>query len=190
MASSEAFIAAIAPLVQSRGYKGSGSTLRKVEGDVVFVVNFQRSRDGAHFFVNLGGQPTRIPDEGNDYPNHRTLTEYKCVFRDRVGKEWPRALSSRDTMALRGELDRALVAFEKKILCLSDSIRSEPASATLNALPFGCTSSRAALHLARLSKAMGEPAKCRSFVELGLSAAGSGATGLIEDLRKLGSDLP
>jgi hypothetical protein len=160
--------------------------LRKVDGDSIFVVNFQRSRDGVHFFINLGGQPTQIPDEANGDPNPSSLKEYQCVFRRRVGKGWPKALGPQDILAIRVELDDGLSVFEVAIRAIGERIRSEEAAKLLDGrLPFGCTAGRAALHLARLAAALGEHEKCRVFAELGLSRAGPGAIVLSSDLRKL-----
>lgn len=47
----------LVPSLRTIGFRGSGQTYRKTEGDFVFVVNFQGSRSGDEFYVNLGAQP-------------------------------------------------------------------------------------------------------------------------------------
>jgi hypothetical protein len=185
MASKDQFAAHLTPILRARNYKGSGATLRKVEGDCVFVVNFQLSRNSEEFFINLGGQPLAIPDEGDDKPNQKQLKEYGCVFRERVGKEWPRALKPESIFELRARLDRSVAAFEGKLAGVAERVRSEAPAALLKKLPFGSPPARGALHLARLSQALGDSARCRSYVEIGLELAGPRATILIAELRKL-----
>lgn len=181
----DTFLASLVPLVRSRGYKGSGSTFRKHEGDTLFVVNFQRSTDGEHFFINLGGQPTRIPDEGSRAPNPKTLKVYECVFSTRVGSRWTRTLRSEELMDARAELGQSLANFEFTVLTVAEQIPRGPAADLLSALPFGCTSARGALHLARLSTLLGEYDKCRAFVQLGLTMAGPHAGGFVAELKKV-----
>lgn len=55
----------IAPILRSRGFKGSGQNYRKEEDAFLFVINFQASRSGGCVFVNLGAQPTFVPAEGD-----------------------------------------------------------------------------------------------------------------------------
>jgi len=55
----------LAPALRAAGFRGSGQNYRKADGDFVLVINFQGSRSGDKFYVNLGAQPTFIPAEGD-----------------------------------------------------------------------------------------------------------------------------
>jgi hypothetical protein len=189
MTASESVGTDLVPQLRAEGFSGSGATYRKLENEVLFVVNFQRSRDGSRFFINLGGQPTCIPDEGRDYPNPRTLKEYECVFRERVGTDWSRLPTPSERVTVRAELQIALARFRETVLSVPRRVRMEAAEELLHSLPFGCTAPRAALHLARWSKAHGDPLKTQSFVELGMRLAGTGATILVAELQSVRSEV-
>ena len=77
----------VGPTLRALGFRGSGQNYRKQEGDFIFVINFQGSRWGDRFYVNLGAQPIFIPAEGD--ADLTKLKEYECVLRRRVGNEWP-----------------------------------------------------------------------------------------------------
>jgi hypothetical protein len=187
MAATETFVADLKPLLRSRGYKGAGSTFRKLAGDSLFVVNFQRSRDGVHFYINLGGQPMLIDDVGCFEKDRRTLLESECVFRTRVGERWPRALGAQELMTVRTQLDERLATFERQVSSLGDAIRSQDPEELLRSLPFGGGTPEGALHLARLCKVLGERDTCREYVRLGRSLAGPNNLVLLAKLRALES---
>src|SRR6185436_15452235 len=95
--------------MRALGFRGSGQNYRKTEGDFVFVVNFQGSRSGDKFYVNLGAQPVYIPAEGN--ADLAKLKEYECMLRQRVGKEWPWQMSDQLFASLVVEITSAQAAF-------------------------------------------------------------------------------
>jgi hypothetical protein len=54
------------------------------------------------FYVNLGAQPTFIPAEGD--ASLKTVKEYECILRRRVGSEWPAELSDAQFASFLDEL--------------------------------------------------------------------------------------
>ncbi len=102
-------------MIRAWGYQGSGQNYRRHAGDVIFVINFQKSRSGDYFFVNFGGQPTEIPDEGENEPNAKTLKEYECVFRHRLRGEWSVCVSPAQIDALLADVDATRRTFERKV---------------------------------------------------------------------------
>jgi hypothetical protein len=85
------------------GFRGSGQNYRKVDGDFVFVINFQGSRWGDNFYVNLGAQPVFVPAEGK--ADLTKLKEYECILRRRVGRDWPSVMSDEMLASLEAEID-------------------------------------------------------------------------------------
>ena len=121
--SMKAVLQELASPIRGWGYRGSGQNYRRVVGDIIFVINFQKSRWGDRFYVNLGGQPNVIPDEGERDPDPKTLKEYECVFRHRLPGDWNIAISTPETVSLTAALDAARHTFESKVMeeCASSS---------------------------------------------------------------------
>ena len=71
------------PILRAEGFRGSGSTLRRVIEPVVHVFNVQASSDGKMCYLNLGAHLTFLPMPGGGMPDAMNLKEYECVFRDR-----------------------------------------------------------------------------------------------------------
>jgi hypothetical protein len=169
--------------LRERGFRGSGSTFRKVEGDFVFVINFQRSRWGDAFFVNLGAQPTFIPAEGN--APLKTLKEHECIWRRRVGSEWPAELSNERFASFVEELTATQRAFFDHATTFRSAVTTETPETLLDRFGAGATRARAALHLARAALALKHPEVACGLATRGLDLAGDGATILLAELREL-----
>ncbi|MCA9176166.1 MAG: DUF4304 domain-containing protein [Planctomycetales bacterium] len=71
------------PILRSEGFRGSGNTLRRVNGPVIHVFNVQGSSGGASCYLNLGAHLTFLRTPGGREPDSQQLKEYECVFRDR-----------------------------------------------------------------------------------------------------------
>jgi hypothetical protein len=84
--------------LRMEGFRGSGQDFRKHEDDFIFLVNFQRSKWGNEFFVNLGAQPDFIPLDFN--ADWATLKEYDCCFQRRVGGTWKMEPTEAEASAL------------------------------------------------------------------------------------------
>ena len=156
-------------VLRELGFRGSGQNYRKVEDDFVFVVNFQRSRSGDSFYVNLGAQPTFIPAEGD--AALKTLKEYECVWRRRVGTKWPQQLSDSQFQSFVDELVTSQHAFFDHAKSFRTAVATEPPEALLTKFSAGSTRGRAALHLARAALALEHSAVARELATLGLSLA-------------------
>lgn len=72
------------PALRSAGFKGSGSTLRRVNGPVLHVFNVQGGSSGREFFINLGATLTSLEMQGVTPASAGTAKEYACVFRQRI----------------------------------------------------------------------------------------------------------
>jgi hypothetical protein len=174
----------IAPSLRALGFRGSGQYFRKVEGDFIFVVNFQGSRWGDVFYVNLGAQPLFIPAEGNANPDPKKLKEYECILRRRVGDQWRWEIFGAKLSMLEAELIATLNDFFGHAQSLRESIAVASPKTLIREFSSGTTDARAALHLARASLALGHPEKAIALATRGIELAGELASGLRAELKK------
>ena len=72
------------PLLRAEGFRGSGTTLRRVSEPVVEVFNVQASSGGNRCYLNLGVHLTFLPAEGGQVVEPGELKESHCAFRTRV----------------------------------------------------------------------------------------------------------
>ena len=181
---------ALAGPIREWGYRGSGQNYRRVVDDIIFVINIQKSRDGDHFFVNMGGQPTAIDDDADRAPNPRTAKEYECVFRQRLSGRWQRVLSADEIVALTRALDDARRDFERSVLEVRELSREGRAQELFDRRRNMGTGARATLVLARLLAADGHSAGARELAEHAIVGAGDGAVGLRYAAERLLASLP
>ena len=72
------------PELRGIGFKGSGTTLRRINEPVIHVVNIQGSSSFETCYVNLGAHLTFLPTEGGGSFIPNKIKEYECSFRKRV----------------------------------------------------------------------------------------------------------
>jgi len=151
------------------GFRGSGQNFRKHEDDFIFVVNFQGSKWGGKFFVNLGAQPDFIPIDFA--PDLATLKEYECCFRRRVGAAWKWEPSESEAAALEAELVATQRDFFALALTTPASVAVDPPAvlvATYQEWLCG-TAVRTVLYLARTAAALGLREQTRALADHGLA---------------------
>jgi len=173
----------LASPLRSNAFRGSGQNFRKTEGDFILVVNFQISRTGSSFFINLGAQPVFIPAEGNADPNK--LKEYECVLRRRVGGEYPLEMPNGQLKELEEYLILTMKDFFGHAQTIRSAIASDPPEALLQDFSSGNTLARAALHIARACLALGYCEKASSIANLGLEQASEKAIILKTELNSI-----
>lgn len=166
-------------------FKGARQNFRKVEGDFIFVINFQKSRWGDEFFINLGAQPVVIPTEGEYMPDPKKLKEYECVLRTRVGSLYCWTMNEDEIEELLAKLDAAQKDFFGQAQKLRVAIETDPLELLLRDFSFGTTKERASLHLARACIALGQVEKAMQFVNLGLELASDQASTLRAQLKSV-----
>lgn len=166
----------IAPILRSAGHRGSGRTYRRKEGAFIFVTNFQASRTGDRLFVNLGAQPVFIPAECD--ADLAKLKEYECIFRTRVGVDWPRDMSELEFQAFQEQVLEAQKEFFGHFERLAEALQAStsPGALVNSYAAISSTPARAALNLARAAAKLGHPAIARELVSLGFELATEGAT--------------
>lgn len=72
------------PHLRAQGYRGSGTTLRRIAEPAVEVFNVQASSDGSRCYFNLGLHLTFLPAAGGQIVVPNELTESQCAFRSRI----------------------------------------------------------------------------------------------------------
>lgn len=173
----------IAPKMRKLGFKGSGQNFRREEGDFIFLVNFQGSLGGERFYINLGAQPTFVPAEG--YADLKSLKEYECVFRRRVGRDWFWAIPEQDIPELVAEIEKISSEFFGQAQTLRDALAHDGVRELLGKFNSGVANARATLHLARGAQNLGLYEIAIELASHGLTVAGERAVSLISDLRKV-----
>lgn len=176
----------VAPSLRALGFQGSGQNYRKREGDFVFVINFQGSRWGDNFYVNLGAQPIFIPSEGG--ADLAKLKEYECVLRRRVGNDWPWQMSDQLLASLEAEIAAVQTVFFGNAQTLRNALATDSPDELVRKFSSGTTQARATLHLARAAVHLGHVETARRLVDRGLELADDGATGLRAELRRVLQD--
>jgi len=173
----------IAPVVRALDFRGSGQNYRKVDGYFVFVINFQGSKYGDDFFINLGAQPTFIPAEGDC--DLSKIKEYECVFRRRVGESWPWEMDDHAFEILKADLIKAQGLFFSHVKTLPDSIKTNTANELIVKFSFSTTNARSSLHLARSAAYFGCFDMANELVNIGLELAGEKAVILRKELKQV-----
>ena len=162
----------VAILLRAAGFKGSGQTFRKVEGEWIVVVNIQGSKWGDTFFVNLAAHPLVIPTINDDPVDIKKVKEYDCLFRTRVGDRWSWSLGGSERSGLVSQIDSAATDLSNRAQGLRAAVASQPADMLVKNFTIGQTDAFSSLHLARAALAFGNVQKARAVAEWGLEAAG------------------
>lgn len=191
------------PLLRANGFKGSGTTFRRVAGERLDVVNVQGSMYGGQCCVNLATHFLFLPSEGGGgITDPKKYLESHCAFRDRLheaaeGDHWWTYgktdaesevsvaclvdLYSRRGGLFFGEFEPFPDVFERIVPGRLDA-------GDLTGMPTRGSVLRAALLLARVMLHLGRREKCREFAEIGLRHLGRavGLKGELEQLRDAG----
>lgn len=170
----------LAPALRAIGFRGSGQNFRKIEGDFVFVINFQGSRRGDNFFVNLGAQPTFVPAEGD--ANLERLKEYECILRRRVGNAWDWEMSGERVAALEADILSTQKEFFGNAQTMREALSVDSPETLIRKFCSGTTEARATLHLARAALALGYPRKAIDLAKRRIERAAN-ASILISELK-------
>jgi Domain of unknown function (DUF4304) len=112
------------PALRATGFRGSGTTLRRIDVPVVHVFNVQGGSAGNEFFVNLGATLTNLQMHGVTPTSACTLKEYQCVFRERVdppaqpNRAWPYPHSDAEAEQTLNDLSTQYAAIAEPWLAL------------------------------------------------------------------------
>ncbi|KAF0176807.1 MAG: hypothetical protein FD161_2751 [Limisphaerales bacterium] len=176
-----------APVLKADGFTGSGSTYRRVAGDVIHVVALQGSASGGKCCVCLGIHLSFLPGQGSlTPPDPKMIEESDCEFRTRLALPgqsdawWPYGATEQEAResaeSIRALYQQVGAPFFRRFSTFPDDfIRvTPPMLAVEGELPFppGCTFVRLALALARIAQRVGRIEDARQFAEVGLARVG------------------
>jgi hypothetical protein len=187
------------PLLRLEGFKGSGTTFRRIKGDVIHIINIQASRSGGRCCVNLGLHYSFLPTAGGGTASDpKMLREYECAFRERLsaaGRQdqwWTYGATDAESEAsVAGLIEMYLrrgqpffQEFEPFPDVFEKITPAELDSGDFSKFPTAMTLVSAALTLARIMNHLHRFAECRQFAEVGLRHLGH-AAGLKSELERL-----
>ena len=180
------------PVLRREGFKGSGATLRRIDGPLVHVFNVQGSKGGSHGYLNLGVQLDFL-----DSAPPRTLDkvlEYECAFRERLHStpdrgDWDYGASAADCEAAA---HAAVTAWETRGRPWFARLSRWPADFAARVGTFDPHEAHAAhgLLMARIARQLGDTARARAIAEAALARTPERASGLRADLGQLLAELP
>jgi len=172
------------PILREAGFKGSGSTLRRVSVPVVHVFNVQASSSGSRCFVNLGVHLTFLPPEGGQVVEPADLTESHCAFRQRLGEDW--AYGSTDEQA-EASINQLVKAWQEGGASYFDRYSGFPESffALVHEANANQINPKQGLTLARIALEIGSRARAAELAEASLSRSPAMASGLRFSLKQV-----
>jgi hypothetical protein len=181
------------PHLESDGFKGSGKNFRRVSGGWIHAINVQTNKYGGSFAINFGIHPECVPADFQSDP--KKIREVDCEFRCRLSEigsdQW---WTYENTQA---SMDAAVALATDVYLRIGQPFLAQfsgpdcPLAALTPAdlglisnYGFSTSDLRAALVLARLYKAGGNPELARQFAEWGLANLGN-ATALKQPFEQI-----
>ena len=108
------FSKVVEPQLRGLGFKGSRRNFRRVQGEVVHILNVQGSSSGERCYVNLGVHLSFLPSAGTGTSDLKKLKEYDCAFRSRLDPQphfslgWPYGATPEQTERIVHLLSNAI----------------------------------------------------------------------------------
>ncbi len=180
----------VVSLLRSQGFRGSGTTFRRIAGPLVHIVNVQASRDGKCCYINLAAHLAFLPAAGGASVPPPRLLESHCVFRSRVHPRphfqfgWPYGplttvmpLLVPEVTNQAGAFFTALGTFPDSFLVVSPK-HFQPGVASLPVLPILSLTGVLPYTFALIHQHLGNRAVARGFAEVGLAQSPITATSL------------
>ena len=177
----------LSPKLRGIGFKGSGQNFRRINNEVVNIVNIQVHRYGGSCAVNLGLHLTFLPMSSNTaLLNLEKINEYDCEFRTRLAPnnksdywwKYDGLLRSPENQARH--LINSYFKYGEPLFTDFDSLEKIAAMFTIDDFMrkdclyvFGhVTLQRGALTMARIHRHLGNMSKARKFAIFGLQNLG------------------
>lgn len=186
------------PLLRSEGFRGSGTTFRRMNGDRFDIINIQGSRYGGQCCLNLAVHFSFLPSlGGSQSADPKKLKDTDCAFRIRLGEStegrwWCYGSTDGETessVASLIELYKSNGAaffsrFEPFPEVFEKITPDEIDAGDLSQMPASYTQVFSAITMARIMKHIGKIDRCRAFADVGLRNLGK-ASGLKTELQTL-----
>jgi len=170
------------PVLRKAGFRGSGSTLRRVNEPLIYVVNVQGSSGGNRCYLNLGAHLSFLPS-ANVSKEPDKLLEYECAFRSRISPPEGQAFGwSYGTSEQEAETNASLVveAWATEGTAFFERFKAYPDSFTELVAEFQPEHAHPAecLLMARIAAHLGETDRAIAIATSGLGRVGEKAVGL------------
>ena len=177
----------LSPKLREIGFKGSGQNFRRINNEIVNIVNIQVNRYGGGCAVNLGLHLSFLPMSSNTVlPNLENIKENDCEFRTRLApKNKPDYWWIYDGILISPEkkarhLFNTYFKYGEPVFKKYDSVENIAAMFTIDDFKkkdslyvFGyITLQRGALTMARIHIHLGNMEKAREFANFGLQNIG------------------
>jgi len=81
--------AGLYPTLRAQGFRGSGTTLRRLPEPIVHVFHFQGSANADRYYLNLGAHLSFLPPEGGLQVPCAKFDDAHCIFRARIDPPAP-----------------------------------------------------------------------------------------------------
>lgn len=150
----------LARALRADGFRGSGQTYRRTDEHIIVIVNVQKSRWDARFYVNLGAEPRRTTDVAR-------LHHYDCLLRRRVGDDWPVDLADAGLAEVIARVRADAWAFVAWVERLRNAVATEPVE---RAVAMFATDARqradTARWLAEVATRFGDADRAATFAQL------------------------
>lgn len=187
------------PVLVADGFRASGTTYRRILGEVIHVITLQGSTHGGQCCVCLGIHLAFIPTLGaHGAFNPAKITEPECEFRSRLAPAgqsdswWSYGTTEQEAQASAESILRLYREVGVPYLARFSSFPDDfdhvtpPMLASGSPLPFpkGGTAVRRALILSRIALKTGRITDAKQFAEIGQAQVGP-AIGLKDEFRKI-----
>ena len=178
------------PILRREGFKGSGATLRRIDGDLIHVFNFQGSKSGTECYLNVGAHLSFLPPEGGLSIAVEAIEEPDCVFRGRIESPSGRAHGwayGNSTEEAERCVEQIVQGWATQGHSFFGRYASFPDSFVrlLQDTQPTAVHARVDLHLARIAAHLGRRDDVIAFARAGLASAHERATLLRQDLEEL-----
>ena len=178
------------PVLRNEGFKGSGSTMRRINGSVIHVFNIQNVSSENCYYLNLAAHLSFLPEEGGLEVVAEKIDAPACVFRGRVepptGPATGWGYSTNESEA-EETIEFIISEWESVGRPFFQRYAEYPSSFVkliADTRPED-VHSRNALHLARIAVELGDSGRAFEFANAGLSKCPERATALQADLNSI-----
>lgn len=170
------------PVLRKAGFRGSGSTLRRINEPLICVVNVQGSSGGDRCYLNLGAHLSFLPSTSGTKEAGKLL-EYECAFRSRISPPEGQTFGwSYGTSEQEAEENALLVveAWATEGTAFFGRFNDYPESLVKLVAEFEPERAHPAecLLIARIAEHLGEVGRAAEIAKSGLSRVGEKAVGL------------
>lgn len=187
------------PLLRAEGFKGSGTTFRRIKGEAIHIINIQGSKWGGECCVNLAVQFLFLPTTIGQPVDQKKLRHSACEFRSRLhlpGESdhwWAYGTTETEFHSSATDLINTyrrwgrtyFEQFEPFPDVFEKITPADLESGDLSKLPpLGTPFVRIALTMARIMIHLKRLERCREFANVGLRHLGN-ASGLKAELEQL-----